>query len=71
MWIADTTFAVKDINMQVSKSANLNWVKEVYLEQKFSVLNDSTILPERDYMLADFSLRKKKSSMGVFGKRTT
>ncbi|NIJ44351.1 hypothetical protein FHR24_000790 [Wenyingzhuangia heitensis] len=71
MWIADTTFAVKDINMQVSRSANLNWVKEVYLEQDFKVLNDSTILPERDYMLADFSLRKKKTSMGVFGKRTT
>lgn len=71
MWIADTTYAVKDINLQVSKSANLNWVKEVYLEQEFKVLNDSTILPERDYMLADFSLQKKKSSMGVFGKRTT
>jgi len=71
MWIADSAFAVKDINLQVSKSANLNWVKEVYLEKEYKVLNDSTILPEKDYMLADFSLSKKKSSMGVFGKRTT
>lgn len=71
LWVADTTFAVKDINLQVSKSANLNWVKEVYLEKEYRVVNDSTILPEKDYMLADFSLRKKKTSMGVFGKRTT
>lgn len=71
MWISDSVFAVKDINLQVSKSANLNWVKEVYLEQDFKVVNDSVIIPERDYMLADFSLRKKKTSMGVFGKRTT
>ena len=71
MWIADTVFAVKDISMQVSKSANLNWVKEVYLERDYKVENDSVILPEKDYMMADFSLRKKKSSMGVFGKRTT
>ncbi|MGY5354847.1 DUF5686 family protein [Wenyingzhuangia sp. IMCC45467] len=71
MWIADTTFAVKDISMQVSKSANINWIKEVFLERDYKVENDSVILPERDYMMADFSLRKKKSSMGVFGKRTT
>ncbi|ANW95006.1 hypothetical protein AXE80_01280 [Wenyingzhuangia fucanilytica] len=71
MWIADTVFAVKDINMQVSKSANLNWIKEVFLERDYKVENDSVILPEKDYMMADFSLRKKKSSMGVFGKRTT
>lgn len=71
MWIADTVFAVKDIDLEVSKNANLNWVKEVYLEKDYKVLNDSVILPERDYMLADFSLRKKEGSMGVFGKRTT
>lgn len=71
MWIADSTYAVKDISMQVSKSANLNWIKEVFLERDYKVENDSVILPERDYMMADFSLRKKKSSMGVFGKRTT
>lgn len=71
MWIADSIFAVKDINLQVSKSANLNWVKEVYLEQDFKVVNDSVIVPERDYMMADFGLRKKKSTKGVFGKRTT
>src|SRR5690606_10951524 len=30
-WVNDTTFAVKKINMQASKSANLNWVKELYI----------------------------------------
>lgn len=70
-WVNDTTFAVKRINMQASKSANLNWVKELYIEQEFDVLNDSVFLLKRDYLLSDFSLRQKESSKGVYGKRTT
>ena len=58
-WVADTTFAIKNINMQASKSANINWVKEIYIEQEFDVLNDSTFLIKRDYFMSDFAFNKK------------
>ena len=70
-WVNDTTFAIKKINMAASKSANINWVKEIYIEQEFDVLNDSIFLPTRDYMMSDFALNKKEESKGVYGKRTT
>ncbi|NQZ43847.1 MAG: carboxypeptidase-like regulatory domain-containing protein [Flavobacteriaceae bacterium] len=70
-WVNDTTFAVKNINMQVTKSANINWVKEIYIEQDFDVVNDSVFLLKRDYMLSDFAFSKKEKSRGVYGKRTT
>lgn len=70
-WVADTTFAIKDINMQASKSANINWVKEIYIEQEFEVLNDSVFLVKRDYFMSDFTLNKKEKSRGIYGKRTT
>ncbi|UGU17236.1 DUF5686 and carboxypeptidase regulatory-like domain-containing protein [Sinomicrobium kalidii] len=70
-WVSDTTYAVKKINLQVTKSANINWVKEIYIEQEFDVLNDSVFLLTRDYMMSDFSLRKKEESRGIYGKRTT
>ncbi len=70
-WVNDTTFAVKEINMQASKSANINWVKDIYIEQEFDVVNDSIFLLKRDYMLSDFSLTKKDKSKGVYGHRTT
>ncbi len=70
-WVNDTTFAIKTINMAVTKSANINWVKDIYIEQEFEVLNDSVFLPTRDYMMSDFALRKKEESKGVYGKRTT
>ncbi|GLB51088.1 membrane protein [Neptunitalea chrysea] len=70
-WVNDTTFAVKNINLQVTRSANINWVKDIYIEQDFEVVNDSTFLLKRDYMMSDFSLNKKEKSRGIYGKRTT
>ncbi|CAM3836181.1 DUF5686 domain-containing protein [Flavobacterium cucumis] len=70
-WVNDTTFAIKKINLEASKSANINWVKEIYIEQEYDVLNDSVFLLKRDYMMSDFSFSKKEESKGVYGKRTT
>jgi hypothetical protein len=70
-WVNDTTFAVKEINMKASRSANINWVKDIYIEQEFDVLNDSIFLLKRDYMLSDFSFKKKEKAKGVYGRRTT
>ncbi|WP_136466165.1 DUF5686 and carboxypeptidase-like regulatory domain-containing protein [Flagellimonas onchidii] len=70
-WVNDSTYAIKKINLQVTKSANINWVKEIYIEQDFDVVSDSVFLLKRDYMLSDFSLSKKEKSRGIYGKRTT
>ncbi len=70
-WVNDTTFAIKKINMSVTKSANINWIKDIYIEQEFEVMNDSVFLLTRDYVMSDFALNKKEDSKGVYGKRTT
>ncbi len=70
-WVNDTTFAIKKINLQASKSANINWIKDIYVEQEFDVINDSTLILKRDHMMSDFSLSKKEDSRGIYGKRTT
>ncbi|AXT18997.1 carboxypeptidase-like regulatory domain-containing protein [Flavobacteriaceae bacterium AU392] len=70
-WVNDSTYAIKEINLQATKSANINWVKEIYIEQEYEVLNDSLFLIKRDYMLSDFALSKKEKSRGIYGKRTT
>lgn len=70
-WVADSTYAIKEINLQVSKSANINWIKDIYIEQEFEVLNDSLFLIKRDYMMSDFAFNKKEQSRGLYGKRTT
>ncbi len=46
-WVNDTTFAIKKVSMAASKGANINWVKDIYIEQEFDVLNDSVFLLKR------------------------
>ncbi|WP_447635919.1 DUF5686 family protein [Flavobacterium microcysteis] len=70
-WVNDTTFAIKKINLTASRGANINWVKEIYIEQEFEVLNDSVFLLTRDHMMSDFAFSKKDKSRGVYGKRTS
>jgi hypothetical protein len=70
-WVNDSTFAIKSINMAVTKSANINWVKDIFIEQEFEVLNDSVFLLSKDHMMSDFTLTKKDESRGVYGKRTS
>jgi len=70
-WVNDSTFAIKEINMQANKSANINWVKDIYIEQEYDVLNDTVFLLKKDYMMSDFSFGKKDKSKGIYGKRTT
>lgn len=70
-WVADSIYAIKEINLQASKSANINWVKDIYIEQEFDVLNDSLFLVKRDYMMSDFAFSKKEKARGIYGKRTT
>lgn len=69
-WVNDTTWAVKNINLETTKDVNINWIKQVYIEQDFKVLNDSVFLITRDFFMTDFGLNKKKSSRGVYAKRT-
>lgn len=70
-WVNDSTFAIKKINLEASKDANINWIKDIYIEQEFDVINDSVFLLTKDYMMSDFSISKKESSKGIYGKRTT
>lgn len=69
-WVNDTTWAVKNINLETTRDVNINWIKQVYIEQDFKVLSDSIFLITRDFFMADFGLNKKKSSRGVYAKRT-
>lgn len=70
-WVNDTTWAIKKINLAVSKGVNINWVKDIYVEQEFEVFDDSVFLLTKDHMMTDFSISKKDESKGVYGKRTT
>ena len=70
-WVTDTTYAVKKINLEATKSANINWIKQIYIEQEYKENLNGVYLINKDYLLADISYSKKYDKRGIYAKRTT
>lgn len=70
-WVQDRTYAITDISMQTTADLNVNFVKRIYIDQTYDVVNDSVFLLSRDYVVADLSFASKdKHAKGVYFKRT-
>jgi len=80
MWIADTTFAVKRLEMSIPEDVNLNFVKAMNVIQEYSREgSDSSAVGKmwmlsRDRLVVDFKIddnRKKPKQAGFYGRKTT
>ncbi len=68
MWINDTTFAVKRLEMSMAGDANINYINTFNVAQDY-VFVDGAWLLGRDKLVADFILQKKVP--GFYGRKTT
>ncbi len=71
MWIADSIYSVVRINMYVSKSANINWIKDFYLEQYYTLYHDSIMLLQKDYVMTEMGMEKLKDAPDLLVKKST
>ncbi|GAB2806749.1 DUF5686 and carboxypeptidase-like regulatory domain-containing protein [Ferruginibacter profundus] len=65
----DGNFAVQKINMTISKRANINWTRELKINQQFEKSTDGRYHVSMSNMLAEFALSKNASG-GIVGERT-
>lgn len=65
----DGNYGVQKISMTVSKSANLNWARELRINQDFEKAPDGRFHVIKSSMLAEFALTQNASG-GVLGERT-
>ncbi len=63
-----TTYAVTKIEMGVADQINLNFVKDMKIEQEFTLYHDSIWMLSKDWMVIDYNLTKK--GRGMFGRKT-
>jgi hypothetical protein len=68
IWIADTTWGVKRLEMSIPKDANINFINSAGVTQEFTYA-DSTWMLRKDRLTIDFSPEKK--SIGFYGRKTT
>ncbi len=65
----DGKYGVQKISMTISKNANLNWTRELRINQDFEKAPDGRFHVIKSSMLAEFALTKNASG-GVMGERT-
>ncbi|MCF8424979.1 MAG: DUF5686 and carboxypeptidase regulatory-like domain-containing protein [Bacteroidia bacterium] len=68
MWISDSTWAVKRIEMSIPKEANINFINAANVIQEFMHI-DSTWMLSKDRLIIDFAL--SKNQVGIYGRKTT
>jgi hypothetical protein len=69
LWVAmDSSYAVKQVKMGITREANINFVSDLEIEQVFDHSDSLGWFIVRDQMTIDYNLLS--SSMGMFGQRT-
>lgn len=68
IWIADTTWGVKRLEMSLPKDANLNFINTANVIQEYTYA-DSTWFLQKDRLVIDFA--PTKSAIGFYGRKTT
>lgn len=68
IWIADSTWAVKRLEMSIPKDANINFIYAANIVQEFSQI-DSTWMLSKDRLIIDFAMNKNQ--VGIYGRKTT
>lgn len=68
MWISDTTWAVKRLEMSIPKDANINFINAANIVQEFTQV-DNTWMLSKDRLVIDFAMNKNQ--VGIYGRKTT
>jgi len=71
-WVADTSFAIKKINLKIDKNVNLNFVNTFEITQLFTFVDSTIWMLKKEEMVIDFNLfENPNNSMGFFGRKTS
>lgn len=68
-WVNDTTWAVKEIDANIAEDANINFVNDIRVTQKYTEVEDEVWMLIFEETVADFELRK--GQVGVYGRKTS
>ena len=53
IWIEDSTYAIQQLDLEIKKKANLNWVDKVKIQQEFDRTSEGPWLPVKTRALID------------------
>ncbi len=68
-WVNAQNWGIKKVNARISDDANINYVKDLIINQEFTYFGDSLWFKTRDEVFTDINLADKKQ--GFFGRKQT
>lgn len=68
-WVADSTWAIKEIDLRMAKDANINFINDFYAINTFEKANDTLWYLAKEQIFADFNLSEKIT--GLYGRKTS
>jgi hypothetical protein len=74
LWAADTSFAIKQIEMSIAPDANINFINATSVVQTYQMV-DSAWMVAKEKLVIDFNPypvnQQKKGMMGIYGRKTS
>lgn len=67
----DGNYAVKKVNMAISKNININFVRNIKVVQEFNRNEDGHLYLAKSNLGTEFGITQNKAAQGVYGERVT
>ena len=69
MYITDTSWAVKKVNMRISNKANINFVEDCAVVKEYEFVDSTMWMLSKDLLVIEFAARDK--GLGLIGRKST
>ncbi|HNP48197.1 MAG TPA: DUF5686 family protein, partial [Bacteroidia bacterium] len=73
MWIADSSFAIRKINMRIASDANINFIEDLALVHDYEYVNNEHWMLTKEVIVVNLAPTetKSKQTTGFIGRKTT
>lgn len=73
LWVHDTTFAIKEVEMKLVDDANINFINDLVMVKEYDLIDDTYWLLTKDKVIADINIIEEDESklVGFFGRKST
>ena len=73
IWIHDSTFAIRKLNMRITSDANINFIEDLAIVQDYEFVNDTQWMLGREVLVVNLAATetKSKQTTGFIGRKTT
>ncbi len=73
IWIHDTTFAIRKLNLRINSDANINFIEDMAIVQEYEYVNNEQWMLGREVLVVNLAANetKSKQTTGFIGRKTT